>query len=177
MRHLAGIIILFLCIAIPFAGAQTSSIEPGSLESIPKELLGDALTMSIAAIVPQSGEAAWEGKEVKFTLPGTAVNVKMVGSDLAIVLTLTAHKAKDNKLILVLQSQVLLKDSESSMNWRTSVNTMTVAYGDKVLFYPLGISPGNEFALKIEVIIDSYSPDETDKKPETELSGQEKAGS
>ena len=160
---------------LPKPGAPSAG-EPGSLASIPAALLGDAITVSIVATVAQAeGTPPWEAKQVKYTIPGTSVTVKMVGSEVAVMITVTPHRTQSGELLLVAQGQVWYKDGEAGLRYRTTLDTISVAYGERLFFYPLGAGAGGQAPLRIEMVLDRYKPDVAPSDPAGQ-DGQEKAG-
>lgn len=135
------------------------SSESGSLASIPAALIGEALTVSILASVSRPSEApTWEARDIKYTIPGTSVSVKMIGKETAIVITITPYKDKKGGLLLVVQGQVWYKDGEAGVGYRTTVDTLTVSFGERVLFYPFGAKIEGGSPLRVELIMDKYIP-------------------
>jgi len=132
----------------------------GSLASIPPALVGEALTVAITASVGSADDVpGWEATDIKYTIPGTAVSVKMVGSEVAIVITVTPYKKKEGGLLLVAQGQVWYKDGDAGLRYRTTIDTLTVAFGERVLFYPFGAHTSDGAPLRVELIMDRYSAD------------------
>ena len=149
-------------------GLPELASESGSLGSIPAALISEALTVSILATVGKPSETpTWEAKDVKYTIPGTPVSVKMIGRDTVIVITITPYKNKGGGLLLVAQGQVWYKDSEKSIQYRTTVDTLSVRFGERVLFYPFGAKPETGAPLRVELVMDAYAPEEggTDGQP------------
>jgi len=133
--------------------------ESGSLASIPSALIGEALTVSILASVSRPAEApSWEARDIKYTIPGTSVSVKMIGKETAIVITITPYKDKKGGLMLVVQGQVWYKDGDAGVGYRTTVDTLNVGFGERVLFYPFGAKPEGGSPLRVELIMDRYAP-------------------
>lgn len=158
MRAFTACLLLSLGLSGLGAQAAAKAPEPGSLASIPSALLGDALVVAVVATVPQGeGAAPWEARDLKYTIPGSAVSVKLVGSEVAVMLTMTPHRSADGKVLLVAQSQVWFKDGDA-LSYRTAINTVTVAYGEKLFFYPLGVAEGGQAPVRIEMIVSRYDP-------------------
>ncbi|PKL23646.1 MAG: hypothetical protein CVV47_14165 [Spirochaetae bacterium HGW-Spirochaetae-3] len=164
----SGTAILAAFVAVSAWAQQSPSLEAplkvaaesGSLAAIPPALIGEALTVTINASVGSSSETPdWEATDIKYTIPGTSVSVKMVGSEVAIVITVTPYKKKEGGLLLVAQGQVWYKDGESGLRYRTTIDTLSVAFGERVLFYPFGAHAGIGAPLRVELIMDRYSPD------------------
>ncbi|TFG83640.1 MAG: hypothetical protein E4H20_05035 [Spirochaetales bacterium] len=141
--------------------------EPGSLAAIPAALLSEALELSIVATVDRSdNENAWRAVDVKYTLQGTPVTVKMIGSDVIVLVTVTPHLAQGGGLLLIAQGQVWFKESDGVLRYRTTVDTLKVGFGERVFFYPLGVGQGSDAPLRIEIVLNRYMP--SDQVPTAE---------
>lgn len=147
----------------PPVSSQTASpvaqAEPGSLAAIPPELMGEALIVNISASIGQaSATPAWQAKDIKYTIPGSAVSVKLLGNDVAVLISITPYRTKDGHLLLVAQGQVWYKDPTAGVGYRTTINTLSVAYGERILFYPLGAAADGASSLRVELSMDKYNP-------------------
>lgn len=148
---------------VPTAPVAAQARESGSLSSIPEALLGEALAVSIVASIGVSSEApAWQASDVKYTIPGSAVSVKMIGRDTVIVITVTPYRSKDGGLLLVAQGQVWYKEGDAGLRYRTTVDTLSVRFGERVLFYPFGAHPEAGAPLRVELVMDEYDPESGD---------------
>jgi hypothetical protein len=83
----------------------------------------------------------------------------MIGKDVAIVITVTPYKDKAGGLMLVAQGQVWYKEGEAGLRYRTTVDTLSVKFGERVLFYPFGSQGEGSSPLRVELVIDKYRPD------------------
>lgn len=156
----------------PSAPPEDSSrkAELGTLESIPEKLRSEALELTILAVVKRAeGEEPWKTSDVKYTLNGMPVTVKMVGSSVIVYVTITPYPSSDRDLKLIAQGQVWYSDG-GEMRYHTTVDTLTVAFGERVLFYPLGMNAEGEAPLRIEIVLKKYAG------PRPEAAGTEKAG-
>ncbi len=153
-------------------------VESGSLASIPVALLGEALTVSVAASIGKPSEPpSWESKDIKYTIPGTSVSARLIGTDVAIIITVTPYKNKDGGLLLVAQGQVWYKDGDAGLRYRTAVDTLSIQFGESVLFYPFGTRPDGGSPLRIELVMDKYAPPlNTETGNPVQPSDKEKAG-
>ncbi len=153
-------------------------VESGSIASIPAALLGEALKVSVAASVgKQSGPPSWEAKDIKYTIPGTSVSARLIGADVAIIITVTPYKNKGGGLLLLAQGQVWYKDGDAGLRYRTAVDSLNIQFGEMVLFYPFGTQPEGGAALRIELVMDKYaaSTDSSAENP-AQSSDKDKAG-
>jgi hypothetical protein len=133
--------------------------ESGSLAAIPSALVNETLTVAIKATVgKKAGPPSWESKDLKYTIPGSSISVKMIGTDVAIIITVTPYKTKEGGLLLLAQGQVWYKEGESGLRYRTTVDTMSVNFGERVLFYPFGVQADGESPLRVELVMDKYKP-------------------
>lgn len=141
------------------SASPVAQAEPGSLAAIPPELLGEALIVNIAASIGQpSATPVWQAKDIKYTIPGAAVSVKLLGKDVAVLISITPYKTKDGHLLLVAQGQVWYKDATAGVGYRTTINTLAVAYGERILFYPLGAATDGAAPLRVELSMEKYNP-------------------
>ncbi|HAE23585.1 MAG TPA: hypothetical protein DCG47_14895 [Spirochaetaceae bacterium] len=158
---------------VPAAPQDDSSkkAELGTLESIPEKLRSEALELTILAVVKRAvGEEPWKTSDVKYTLNGMPVTVKMVGSSVIVYVTITPYPSSERDLKLVAQGQVWFSD-KGEMRYHTTVDTLTVAFGERVFFYPLGMNADGDAPLRIEIVLKNYAASRADGTG-TEKTGQ-----
>jgi len=125
---------------------------------IPEALLDEAIAIILFAVVPGSQEAAsggWEAKELKYTIPGTPVSVRLLGQEVVVVVSITPYRSTGKGLMLVAQGQVWYKDGES-VHYRTTFDTINLLFGERVYFYPFGMKDDGSAPLRVELIVNSY---------------------
>mgnify|MGYP000868649033 CR=1 FL=1 len=143
------------------------SAEPGSIEAIPEALRGEALELRVLAVVHRgAAEGEWQSADVKYTLVGMPVTLKMVGSSVVVFVTLTPYPTKDADIAIIAQGQVWFREEDGSLRYRSTVEPMSVAYGEKVFFYPLGIAEDGSAPLRVEIILRKYAKGDTARQPE-----------
>ena len=99
-------------------------------------------------------ELAWQAENVKYTVPGTPVPFKLVGSNVAIVVQITPYLSDDGKsLTLIAQGQVWIKPPSGGLSYHTNIDTLSVDFGETVLFYPLGVEPEGRTPLRLEIAV------------------------
>lgn len=149
-RQLPFAFCAFLCICAAGLRAQESDIPPG--------LKDKALSVTIRAIVMGKADAvAWKANGTKATIPGIPVGVKLMGSNVAILVQLTPYEDAKGNLVLVTQSQVWVKRSDGELSYFTSLDTVNVRFGEVVLFFPLGRNADGGAAMRVEVTVDHYA--------------------
>jgi hypothetical protein len=144
-------------------------------QDIPDALKDKALVVRVTAIVPapetETGEQAspdqgeggakaqdWEAESSKDTVTGSPVHFKLVGANVAIIVQITPFEQDDGKTVtLIAQGQVWVKPPEGGLSYHTNVDTLTVTYGETVLFFPLGRSPEGKAPMRIEISVDRAS--------------------
>ena len=147
LRAFQGMAMLAFSVAVSTVDGQASS-------AIPEALQDKALTVIVNTQIPESPTApAWEAREIKSTLPGSAVSVKLVGESLVVLIHVTPYQGPEG-LMLVTQAQVWIRDKES-IRYHTAMNTLMVAFGEPVAFYPLGEGKGKA-PLRIVIIVQPY---------------------
>lgn len=125
---------------------------------IPEALKDKALCISIRATVSGSAEnAAWESLGIRNTVPGSPVGIKLVGSNVVIVFQLTPFDIGKNSVNLVTQGQVWVKKENGEFNYRTTLDSMTVRYGERVYYFPLGQDGHGASPLRVEILVEPYA--------------------
>lgn len=152
-----------------FAFLALAGIAAAPLKSfaqdLPEELKGNALSVRVHALVPLSDGAAQGGKAVawqevseKYTVPGVPVGVKLLGTNIVVLTQVTPFVRGDNTLTLVAQGQVWVRGPRG-LSYRTTLDTVTVAFGETVFFYPLGVTPDGKAPLQIEISVNRRGQD------------------
>jgi hypothetical protein len=140
---------------LAFSLAVSSAYAQASPSPIPEALQDKALMVTVQTLVAASSTTpAWEAKETKSTLSGSSVTVKLVGESLVVLVQVTPYQNPDG-LILVTQAQVWIKDDDK-IHYRSVMNTLRVAYGEPVVFYPLGEGKGKA-PLSLVIIVEPYA--------------------
>ncbi len=149
----AGFCLAFCALFVSVA-ARAQSRE----SDIPEGLKDKALTITINAVVMgQADTVAWQAGSSRSTIPGTPVGVKLVGTNVAILVQLTPFDDGKGGLVLVTQGQVWVKRPNGELSYFTSLDTVAVHYGERVYFFPLGRSTSGEAAMRVEVSVEHYA--------------------
>ncbi len=147
--------LIFLIVAV-FSG-NTQEIE---LEEALRPILDKALQLNIIArVLPSGAEQEWNMQSSKLTIPGRSIAVKLFGENIRIFVVLTAYWQENGKLLLVAQGEVLLSEmAESEIKYLSTVKSIPISLGEKVLFFPLGVSQElrKSFNIQLEIEILSY---------------------
>jgi hypothetical protein len=105
----------------------------------------------------------WHQHAEKYTISGKAVSLKLKGANLRYLGYFTPFFLKENTIKLLIQGQIFLFSSSSkSFRYFSSMKTAFVNFGEKIVFYPLGMvkdetpekkSANNIYTIEIEILI------------------------
>lgn len=150
------ITVLVLLVTAIFRG----SAQEIELEEALRPILDKALQLNvIARVLPPGEEQEWNIQSSKLTIPGKSIAVKLFGENIRIFVMLTPYWQENGKLLLVAQGEVLLSEmAESEVKYLSTVKSIPVSLGEKVLFFPLGVSQElrKSFNIQLEIEILSY---------------------
>jgi len=145
--------------------AQEANAPSGQQKDKPAALSGDtpfqsifpqfrsrALVMDISArVVEQNQTVIWNESCQKTTMPGRPVGIKLVGTNLVVVAQFTPYMRGMQKF-LVAQGQIWIEVPNQGMRYHTSMQTISLEFGEPVYFFPLGPRKEGDAAC-IEVMI------------------------
>jgi hypothetical protein len=174
MRRL--LILLLFAFCVGSLGAQQNDLarffENEDLDS----LIDKALQLHITAkVLPYDQQPVWNSESKKVTIPGRSVAVRLVGDNIRIDVVFTPYQEESGTLLLVAQGQVWFSEApDSKTTYLTTIQSVPVSWGEKVLFFPLGFSKHFEgrstFNIQLEVEIFPYR--ELFRAPATEPATQ-----
>lgn len=148
-------VLILLVMAIFRGNAQELELE----EAL-RPILDKALQLNIIArVLPLGAEQEWKMQSSKLTIPGRSIAVKLLGENIRIFVVLTPYWQENGKLLLVAQGEVLLSEmAESEVKYLSAVKSIPISLGEKVLFFPLGVSQElrKSFNIQLEIEIFSY---------------------
>jgi hypothetical protein len=159
-RHKPGWLLFFLLLAATQSGAQDNELDQIFQDPSLQSLIDRALQLNITAkVLPPDESPAWNSMSQKVTLPGRSVAVRLVGENLRIDAVFTPYEEEDGTLVLVAQGQVWYSEAAET-RYLTTFQSVPVGLGEKVLFFPLGLSEPlskkTTFTMQIEVEIYPY---------------------
>jgi hypothetical protein len=155
---------LLLALAVAQAQAQESEVDP---KEALQQLLSKALSVTISArILPsdtQEDTPIWNAESTKLTIPGRSIKVRLDGDNVRIYLICTPYLQEDGEMLLVAQGQVwLTQPTDKEVKYSSTFYSIPVSYGEKVLFFPLGLASAEEqdkdfFNIELEIKIVPYA--------------------
>ena len=131
-------------------GASASAGQSPSQASSPSPPLAAGQSDSATG---NSG-APWQAQSVKYAVPGTPVPFRFVGPNVVILVQVTPFSRKDaDGLVLVAQGQVWVKSPEGGLSYHTTIETLSVEYGETVFFFPLGLDGSGHAPIRLEIAV------------------------
>jgi hypothetical protein len=113
-----------------------------------------------ARVVDQGNVSVWNMDISKLTISGKTVNVKLNGNNIVVYANITPYKEDNDSILLVAQGQVWIKSKESNeVTYSSTIKSMPITTGEKVLFYPLGVTSSDDpnfFIIELEIQVLPY---------------------
>jgi len=159
---LAALAALELAVLAPAAGAQTGDLESLFKDESLQSLIDKALQLNITAkVLPPDRAPVWNSASKKVTIPGRSVAVRLVGENIRVEAVFTPYQEENGHMLLLAQGQVWLSEVKGEKTrYLTTFQSIPVSWGEKVLFFPLGVSQGlgdqETFSIRLEVEILPY---------------------
>jgi len=132
------------------------------LDDILQALLDQALTVNITARVVENDQETVQSYQLtRVTISGRAVRLRLEGGNLTVIAEFTPYE-DDDGILLVAEGQILLRTpDDEEVKYVTSMRSVPLAVGEKVVFYPLGrttfdmdLESGQSGPLNIELEVD-----------------------
>ncbi len=141
MRSRRGILVapLLLVLAALPALPEDREIDP---KDALRSLLSNALEVTISArVLPTDEKPIWNAESTKVTLPGRSIRVRLDGENVRIYLICTPYVQDNGEVLLLAQGQVWFETPrDNEVTYSSTFSSIPVSFGEKVLFFPLGIS-------------------------------------
>jgi len=116
-----------------------------------------ALVLEINSRVVQDGKnVVWSETNRKTSLSGIPVGVQVVGSNIVVVVQFTPYVRNDGN-ILVVQGQIWIAEPEKGVTYFTSIETVSMGFGEPIYFFPLGESQNLNPSIEIIITVNPYS--------------------
>ncbi len=135
--------------------------QEGDSQETLKALMDEALRVNIVArIIPFDERFNFNVEKSQLTIPGRPVVVQFIGNNISINAILTPYLKEDGRIILVAQGQVWSSEpqAEKSVRYLSSLKSLPISLGEKIIFFPLGIPQDAtrrdvfNIALEIEIV-------------------------
>jgi hypothetical protein len=156
------LVILLFALGLVSLGAQDNDLERFFEDEDLEFLIDEALQLQITAkVLPPDQQSVWNSQSKKLTIPGRSVAVRLVGDNIRIDVVFTPYQEEGGTLLLVAQGQVWFSEApDAKTTYLTTIQSIPVSWGEKVLFFPLGLSSefsnSSTFNIQLEVEIYPY---------------------
>ena len=163
-----SVVSVLLALAVAHANGQAQGTDTDPKEAL-QELLSKALTVTVSArILPpdqqdqQEDTPIWNAESTKLTIPGRSIKVRLDGDNVRIYLICTPYLQDNGEVLLLAQGQVWFTEPQDNENrYVSTFYSIPVSYGEKVLFFPLGVSNPDQaqkqhFNIELEIKIVPY---------------------
>lgn len=153
IKRLVAALIFTLC-------AGTSAFS-GDLDDLLDLLQDNVFSVHVIGRIYDSGEvSSWEMEVAKYTISGRKVSLRLEGRNLIVIADITPYINNEDEILLVAQGQVWVDEpGEELVKYSSTMKSLPIKLGDKVYFYPLGISQEYDsemFILELEIQILPY---------------------
>lgn len=147
--------------------------EP-SLEEVLPALKERAVVLDITArVVEKNQQEVWNSFNSKVTIPGKPVSLKLVGTNILVVVQFTPYLRGDGNNLLVAQGQIWVDIPNRGIHYQTTIQTIPLEFGEQIYFFPLGsVDSQDEAHIEIQLELHPYvqNPKELTDTKEAPLS-------
>ncbi|HEY9054695.1 MAG TPA: hypothetical protein VIO60_07740 [Rectinemataceae bacterium] len=138
--------------AFSLSPAMVASLQSKPSESPQSSASGSSKSESSA---PQSVESiAWTEALVRELPYAAPLDLRLVGKNVVALIQIVPMEAKGKMVDLLVQGQVWVQKADGSLAFNTSFQSMSLALGSRLFFYPLGIDPKNGASIAVEIRVD-----------------------
>jgi hypothetical protein len=90
-------------------------------------------------------------REVPFSVP---LDVRLVGKNVLAIVQLTPIETGGQEINLLVQGQVWVQKPDGTLSFNTSFQSLNIALGSRLYFYPLGVDAKNGAPIAVEIKVD-----------------------
>ncbi|MDR1302031.1 MAG: hypothetical protein LBK43_06130 [Treponema sp.] len=137
--------------------------EP-SLEELLPGLKERAVVFDIIArIVEKNQQEVWNSSKSKVTIPGKPVSLKLVGTNILVVVQFTPYLRDNGNNFLVAQGQIWVDIPNQGIRYQTTIQTIPLEFGEQIYFFPLGSVDSQDTAhIEIQLELHPYHTEPKD---------------
>jgi hypothetical protein len=136
------------------------------LEEMLPGLKNRAVVIDIAArIVERNQGEVWNSVISRVTIPGRPVGLKLVGANLVVAAQFTPYFRRNGRHILVAQGQIWMDIPNEGIQYKTTMQTIPLEFGEQIYFFPLGQDESNEARIEIQLELRPYQTPRDEDSP------------
>ncbi|MHB9291652.1 hypothetical protein Holit_00730 [Hollandina sp. SP2] len=141
-----------------FLATRGAAQEP-SLEELLPALKERAVVLDIIArVVEKTQQEVWHSFNSKVTIPGKPVSLKLVGTNILVVVQFTPYLRRDGNNLLVAQGQIWVDIPNQGIHYQTTIQSIPLEFGEQIYFFPLGsVNAQDEAHIEIQLVLHPYS--------------------
>jgi hypothetical protein len=143
--------VLFIFTAGVCIEAQPHPTNTGMMPGLRRQ----SLVLDINARVLEKEEVIWDESHQKITIPGSPVVIRLVGSNIVVVVQFTPFISRHGN-VMAAQGQIWINDSERGISYYTSIQTIPMEFNEPIYFFPLGTSPQLNSSIEIRLTVNPY---------------------
>lgn len=129
--------------------------EADEFDEVVDYLTQKELIVSLSTrIIEGEQQTVWKMENTKLTPSGHAVHLKMSGENLVIFAQITPYFQTDETILLVAKGEVFISSAEKGLKYFSTLKSLPVSLGEKVIFFPLGMaadSKRNLYYIELEI--------------------------
>ncbi len=149
-----------LSVILLFAGCS-NPLFSDDLGDILHLLQDNVFSVNVIGRIYDSGNvSSWEMEVAKYTISGRKVSLRLEGNELTVIADITPYTDEEDGILLVAQGQVWIETpEEETVKYTSAMKSLPIKLGDKVYFYPLGITENYDaemFILELEIQVLPY---------------------
>lgn len=99
----------------------------------------------------------WGQTITQVTQGAAPLDVKILGVNLVVLMQIFPIETSTTRVSFLVQGQVWAKMPDNSLSYNTTVQTLSLAYGSRLYYYPLGIDAKAGAPLAIEIQVKKQS--------------------
>jgi len=99
---------------------------------------------------------AWSARSQRYTVSGSPVGIRLASDKLVVIVQVTPYDHGKEGLAIVAQGQVWSRQENGEIAYRNVFETLAIAYGEKVFFYPFGIKADGTASMRLEIAVDHF---------------------
>jgi len=145
---------------ILFSIIRTASFaQETALEELPGIRERAVVLRIVSRIVEKNEKVVWDSENSSITIPGRAVGIKLVGTDIVVAVQFTPFLQPNGRHTLVTQSQIWINVPGEGISYHTTMQTIPLGFREDVYYFPLG-SIGGQDGPQIEILLsmEPYMP-------------------
>jgi hypothetical protein len=106
----------------------------------------------VARIVERNQQEVWNSSNSRVTIQGRPVGIKLIGANIVVAVQFTPYIRQNGPNILVAQGQIWIDVPNKGMSYQTTMQTISLEYGEQIYFFPLGQARSQDDA-RIEIML------------------------